>query len=139
MKMPFDRWLQRIMHRPVAPSIVSAVEVMLGEDAARALAADKRSDKIRAVVRRVEYAKKRCARAVGGMLRVDTGDTVRGPYGHGRILHRGLVRCAVPVIVEEPVMRLRTLAYDVELEMGHGKVVHYVVDSIETIKEQEAL
>lgn len=133
MKMPFNLWLKRIMRRGVHPSIADAALALVGEERAREWVASKDSNRLRSVVRRLERSVEACKRAKGMQLRVDTGELLHGPYGSGRVLQRGTVTRAVPVVVEDAEMHLCSLAFEVELSMPLGSVVH-IVDSLPVFK-----
>ncbi len=138
-RMPFARWMKRILGEQADLDILDAVACIWGEEALRTLAQQRKAERVRVYYHMVRRQCARCGGAVGQHILIDEGEmTSCGTYGHGHVYTGGTVQSAEAVIVESANGK-RGIAYEVSIVRGvtrrAGKFIHrirgkYLVDRL---------
>lgn len=117
-RMPFARYLARIVGETPAPYVTEAMDWLWGEWAIRQTVQARKTKKVRDYYLFVRRAFERCDDAQGRRILIDEGElSTCGTYGHGHVYVGGNVKKADVVIVEDERGK-RTLAFEVKLVRG---------------------
>jgi hypothetical protein len=119
-RLPFDRYLARIVGDTPAVYVVEAMELLWGEESMRALVKARKSYRVRNLYLIVRRAFRRCDEVVGEELYIDDGETTEGPFGVGHVYIVGIVTHADVVIVENNRGR-RSIAFEIKTVRGKAR------------------
>lgn len=132
-RMPFARYLARIVGETPSPYVVEAMEWLWGEWAIRQTVKARKSKRVRDYYLFVRRAFRRCEEARGCKILIDEGElSTCGTYGHGHVYVGGNVK-NVDVVILEDERGKRTLGFEVKLLRGsirrNGRFVTRIRDT----------
>jgi len=120
-RMPFARYLARVVGETPAQYVVEAMEWLWGEEAIRRVVRERKSHRVRNYYGLVRRAFRQCDQVIGKEILVDGGEmSVTAPYGRGHVYTSGIVKTADVVIVESKRGN-RSIAFEVGLMRGSIK------------------
>ncbi len=132
-RMPFARYLARIVGETPAPYVIEAMEWLWGEWAVRQTVQARKAKRVRDYYLFVRRSFRRCDEAVGCKILIDEGElSTCGTYGHGHVYVGGNVK-KVDVVILEDESGKRTLGFEVKLLRGsirrNGRFVTRIGDT----------
>lgn len=132
-RMPFARYLARIVGETPAAYVVEAMLWLWGEDAIHSAVQARKTHRVRSYYLYVRREFRRCDDVVGHGILVDEGEmSVCATYGAGHVYIGGIIKNAEVLIVESKPGKY-ALAFEVKLVRGsirrNGRFVLRIKDT----------